>query len=203
MSDALEPGQGAAVPSADRGAAGRGRALRPGVTAPAGYCPRCAHPLAEAPPTTCASCGYEMYLVARPTGTVIITQHGEFLALLRAREPKAGQWDLPGGFCMAWEHPRDAAVREAREELGVEVALGDFVGMYLGCYEYQGEALPVLDCFWRATIIGGELAVDPEEARDHAWLPLADPPPMAFATMDQILGKLALTGADRGPGAAR
>jgi 8-oxo-dGTP diphosphatase len=165
----------------------------------AGYCTRCAHPLAAAPPTTCAGCGYEMYLVTRPTGSVIVVRDGEFLALVRAREPNAGRWDLPGGFCEAWEHPRDAAVREAREELGVEVALSDFVGMYLGCYEYQGEILPVLDCFWQATIVAGELVVDPDEACDHAWLPLADPPPMAFATMDRALGELAPAPAGRVP----
>jgi 8-oxo-dGTP diphosphatase len=110
-----------------------------------------------------------------------------FLALRRPREPNVGRWDIPGGFCEGWEHPEDAAVREAREELGVRVRLGDFVGMYLGRYEYQGETLPVLDCFWLASIVEGELAVDPEEASGYAWLPLADPPPMAFGTMDRAL----------------
>lgn len=170
---------------------------------PAGYCPRCGYPLVQAPPTTCAGCGYEMYLVTRPTGSVIIVRDGEFLALVRAREPNAGRWDLPGGFCEAWEHPRDAALREAREELGVEVTLGDFVGMHLGCYEYQGEALPVLDCFWQATLSGGELAVDPAEARGYAWLPLAAPPSMAFATMDRVLGELAPAHAGCGPASPR
>lgn len=140
---------------------------------------------------TCAACGYETYLNARPTASIIIPEGERFLALRRAREPRAGEWDLPGGFCDGWEHPEQAAVREAREELGVRVQLLDFVGMYMGEYEFQGELLPVLDCFWVASIVEGELAVDPVEATGYDWLPLAAPPTMAFATMDRALRDLA------------
>ena len=157
------------------------------MTVDARFCPRCGRALPSAPPIACTACGYALFVNARPTASVIVLDGDRFLALVRAREPNAGRWDVPGGFCDGWEHPAQAAVREAREELGVRVALGEFVGMYLGAYEYQGERLPVLDCFWLASIVEGELAVDPDEASGYAWLPLADPPPMAFATMDRAL----------------
>ncbi len=128
-----------------------------------------------------------MFLNARPTGGVVIVADGRFLALLRVREPSAGRWDLPSGFCDGWEHPAQAAVREAREESGLTVQLGDFLGMFVGGYHFQGELLPVLDCFWLATVIGGELRPDPAEASAAAWLPLADPPPLAFETMDRAV----------------
>jgi len=114
----------------------------------------------------------------------VVVDGDRFLALCRAAEPRAGQWELPGGFCHGWEHPADAAVREAREELGVEVALGDFLGMYLGEYEYQGEILPVLDCFWLVRPLGGPIVIDPRESSDFRWLSIADPPKLAFSTMD-------------------
>ncbi|HKT02730.1 MAG TPA: NUDIX domain-containing protein [Rugosimonospora sp.] len=151
------------------------------------FCTRCGRELPGAPPVRCAGCGYEMFVNARPTASVIVLDGDRFLALMRVREPNAGRWDIPGGFCDGWEHPEQAAVREAREELGVQVKLGEFLGMYVGGYEFQGETLPVLDCFWLASIVDGELVVDPAEASGHAWLPLADPPPMAFATMDRAL----------------
>jgi ADP-ribose pyrophosphatase YjhB (NUDIX family) len=135
----------------------------------------------------CGACGYAQWLNPRPTASVLIVRDGRFLAVRRAREPRAGWWDLPGGFCDGWELPADAAVREAREELGLTVRLGAFVGMYIGEYEYQDEHLPVLDCFWFATVIGGDLVLDPDEASEYGWLPLADPPEMAFATMDRAL----------------
>jgi ADP-ribose pyrophosphatase YjhB (NUDIX family) len=118
---------------------------------------------------------------------VVIVSDGRFLALLRAREPQAGRWELPGGFCGGWEHPADAAVREAREELGVTVTLDRFLGMWLTDYRYQDETLPVLDCFWLARIVGGEITPDPAEAADYRWLPLTDAPPLAFRSMDAAI----------------
>ena len=110
-----------------------------------------------------------------------------FLAVRRAVEPRAGRWELPGGFCDGWEHPADAAVREAREELGVEVTLGDLVGMYVGSYDFQGERLPVLDCFFLARLNGGGITLDREEVSGMSWFYLDEPPPLAFATMDAAL----------------
>jgi 8-oxo-dGTP diphosphatase len=152
------------------------------------YCSRCAARLAGPPPTTCAACGYQLFVNPRPTGSVIVVDGDRYLAIRRAREPNAGAWDLPGGFCDGFEHPRDAAVREAREELGVQVSLGAFVGMYVGSYLYQDEPLPILDCFWLATIESGEIVLDPAEATALTWADLDSPLPMAFTTMDTALG---------------
>jgi len=124
-----------------------------------------------------------VFVNARPTGGVVVVESDLFLSLRRAAEPKAGLWELPGGFCDGWEHPADAAVREAREEAGVEVELGEFLGMYLGEYEFQGETLPVLDCFWLARIVRGTVTIDPRESVEYAWFPLGSPPHLAFHSM--------------------
>lgn len=110
-----------------------------------------------------------------------------FLALRRAMEPKAGLWETPGGFCDGWEHPRDAALREGREELGVVVELGDLIGMYVGDYEFQNELLPVLDCFYLARLPADRIRLDPAESLDFDWFSLVDAPPMAFSTMDKAI----------------
>jgi 8-oxo-dGTP diphosphatase len=154
------------------------------------YCPRCAARLPGDPPTQCGSCQYQVFVNARPTASLLIVDGVEpatarFLALRRAAEPRAGWWETPGGFCEAWEHPAEAAVREGREELGVEVTLGPFVGMYIGRYEFQGETLPILDCFWLARLAGSDIVLDPAESADSAWFPLCDPPDMAFETMNR------------------
>jgi 8-oxo-dGTP diphosphatase len=129
-----------------------------------------------------------MYVNARPTASLIVLDGRErFLALRRAREPSLGLWETPGGFCDGWEEPAAAAVREGREELGVEVTLGQFVGMYVGTYVYQEEQLPVLDCFWFATLPDAPLVLDPHESSAMAWFSLAKPPVMAFSTMDRAL----------------
>ena len=51
------------------------------------------------------------------------------LAARRSEPPAlAGGWEFPGGKVEPGEQPRDAAVREALEELGVRVLLGAQVG---------------------------------------------------------------------------
>jgi 8-oxo-dGTP diphosphatase len=156
------------------------------------FCPRCGARLAEAPPTTCVHCGYQMFVNARPTASLVVLDGDRFLALRRAAEPMAGQWETPGGFCDGWEHPADAAVREGREELGVEVILGDFVGMFMGSYDYQGERLPVLDSFFIATLPPGrDIVLDPAESSELAWFPVDSPPPLAFSTMDAAMREVA------------
>ena len=165
------------------------------MTVDARYCPRCGTPLPGRPPTRCTHCGYELYVNARPTSNVVILtgQPGRerFLAVRRAVDPMAGYWELPGGFCDGWEHPADAAVREAREELGVDVAVRGFVGMYIGSYSYQDEVLPVLESFWLADIVAGEIRLN-AESLDHAWFPLRDPVPLAFPTMDSAIRDVAI-----------
>ncbi|MGI5215629.1 NUDIX hydrolase [Plantactinospora sp. CA-290183] len=162
----------------------------------ASFCPRCAAPLSGPPPTTCVGCGYQLFVNPRPTVGLFVLDRDprpaegaggsapRFLALRRASPPMAGRWETPGGFCDGWEHPADAAVREAREELGVEVTLGDFIGMYVGSYEFQDELLPVLDSFFLATLGDQEITLDPAESSEMAWFSLLSPPPLAFSTMD-------------------
>jgi hypothetical protein len=62
--------------------------------------------------------------------------------------------------------------------------------MYLGNYEYQGETLPVLDCFWTARIIAGEISVNQHELGGYQWAEISDTPPMAFETMQSALDEV-------------
>ena len=155
------------------------------------FCPACAAALPGPPPVTCGACGHAQFRNPLPTGLTIIRDADRVLVVQRAHEPRAGQWAIPGGFCDGWESPADAAVREAREELGVDVELVDFIGMYIGGYEFQGETLPVLDCFWTARIVAGEIRPDPRELRGYRWAVVGATPPMAFETMESALAEVA------------
>lgn len=154
-----------------------------------GHCFRCGRLLPQALPATCDGCGFEQYLNARPTGSLLIVDDAKRILLLRrARPPAEGLWETPGGFADAWEEPAAAAVREGVEELGVQVILGDFVGMFIGGYAFQGETLPVLDCFWLARLPeGAVLRLDPAESVQAGWFNLLAPPPLAFSTMDSAV----------------
>jgi len=167
-----------------------------------GHCFRCGGPLPQPPPARCGECGYEQYLNARPTASLLVVDEaGRVLLLRRSRPPSEGLWETPGGFCEAWEEPADAAMREGREELGVDVLLGPLLGMFIGGYEFQDELLPVLDCFyWAALPPGAEIKLDPAESWEAAWFALDEPPALAFDTMSRALKAAAANLWDRSPG---
>tara|TARA_R110002110_G_C13454717_1_gene717456 strand:+ start:2814 stop:3281 length:468 start_codon:yes stop_codon:yes gene_type:complete len=52
---------------------------------------------------------------------IVAMYQNQILWIKRAEEPRRGYWALPGGFMEIDESPREAAVREAREETGIEL----------------------------------------------------------------------------------
>jgi ADP-ribose pyrophosphatase YjhB (NUDIX family) len=74
----------------------------------------------------------------------------------RAIEPGYGKWVFPGGYVDRGEEVTVAAIREAREEAGLDVRLDRLVGIY----SYSGRT-PVI-IVYAATIIGGAMAIDDE-----------------------------------------
>ncbi|MBM7414000.1 MULTISPECIES: (deoxy)nucleoside triphosphate pyrophosphohydrolase [Nocardiaceae] len=59
-----------------------------------------------------------------------LVENGRLLLARRASPPElAGLWELPGGKVDPGETPEDALVRELREELGIEVTVGEPVGV--------------------------------------------------------------------------
>ena len=143
----------------------------------------------------CGACGYEAYNNARPTASLLVVDDANRILLLkRARPPQAGLWETPGGFCDGWEEPARTALREGREELGVDVVLGPFVGMYIGDYEYQGEFFPVLDCFWVAALPRPvSIVLDPAESSEARWFGVDALPELAFDTMRRAIADWSLS----------
>ncbi len=71
----------------------------------------------------CPQCGLPIPLYRNPVPTVdIIIEIGEGIVLIERKNPPHG-WALPGGFVDYGETYEHAAVREAKEETGLEVNL--------------------------------------------------------------------------------
>jgi 8-oxo-dGTP diphosphatase len=82
-------------------------------------------------------------------------------------------WEIPGGFVDRGEHPVDAAVRELREELGIDVVLTALLGTYLESSAY-GECLEIT-CYLGATD-APEPVANPAEVSEWAWFDPGDLP---------------------------
>ena len=110
----------------------------------------------------CTACGFVFYLDPKlAVGTIITDDRNRVVLVRRAIEPGYGKWVFPGGYVDRGEEVRAAAVREAREETGLEVRLERLINIY----SYAGR-VPVI-VVYSATMMGGCLGCDEEglEAR--------------------------------------
>ena len=60
----------------------------------------------------------------------IIIEGARVVLVKRAHPPIQGQWSIPGGVLEVGEFVREAAIREAREETGLNVEPGELLGVY-------------------------------------------------------------------------
>jgi 8-oxo-dGTP diphosphatase len=126
------------------------------------FCPLCGAGLARRPvppdhgeQAVCTACAFVFYLDPKVVGATIPEQDGRVLLTRRTISPGHGLWTFPGGFVDFDETVTAAAVRETREETGLEVALDGL----LDVYSYPASPIIVV---YRARVIGGTLTPCPE-----------------------------------------
>lgn len=99
----------------------------------------------------------------------VIRSEDKIFATARGYGEFKGQWEFPGGKIEQGETPEEALVREIKEELEIEIKVGEIIHTIE--YDYPTFHLS-MDCFW-GEIIKGDLIL--KEVEDARWL-----------TMDQI-----------------
>jgi ADP-ribose pyrophosphatase YjhB (NUDIX family) len=131
----------------------------------------------------CTACGYVFYLDPKlAVGTIISIDGGRIVLVKRAIDPGYGKWVFPGGYVDRGEEVRAAAVREAREETGLEVRIDRLVNIY----SYSGR-VPVI-VVYAATAIGGCLGCDDEGLEVRVFEPEGIPwDDLAFRSTQEAL----------------
>lgn len=96
--------------------------------------------------------------------SIILVQAGKYLLVQEARSSINGLWNFPGGKVDEGESFAEAAIREAKEELGLIVELTEALPVL-----HPDPASPVFHHFL-ANITGGKLTLQASELMDCAWL---------------------------------
>lgn len=166
-------------------------------SAPARFCPRCGglletvvRPGDSRPRQVCTACGRVHYRNAKPCAGALVVRDGRVLLVKRAIQPFLGYWDIPGGFLEADELPQAGAIREVREETGLDVRLTGLLGFYVDHYSYGDEGDYCLNAYFLAQVVGGREHAD-DDAADLAWFALDElPEEIAFDHVRVVLADL-------------
>ncbi len=138
----------------------------------------------------CTACGHVAYLDPKLAVAVLVLREGRILLGKRGpgtREP--GKWSFPAGFVERGERVEAAAAREAREETGLDVTIGELIGLY------SDEGEPVVLAVYAATAAHGEPKAG-DDLTEVGWFEPAELPELAFPRDLRILETWLVTGDD-------
>jgi len=100
-----------------------------------------------------------------------VCREGRVLIVRRGRPPGVGIWTVPGGGVDLGERMADAAIREVREECGIEIQVGDVVGILDNIIRDDNGRIrfhyAIVD--FEAVYVGGSVHTN-EELLDAAWV---------------------------------
>lgn len=115
---------------------------------------------------------------------VVIIKDGQTLLAKRKSKHANGVYGSCGGHMEFGERPIEAAKREAREELGVE--LGNL--KFASCTSMRKYGKHYIDISFVGEIIGGEPTIcEPDKIESIGWYPLDDLPEPLFEPVRIVL----------------
>lgn len=159
------------------------------------FCARCGNAMTlrrldDRERAVCDRCGYIAYRNPAPAAGVVLVEDGGILLVRRKFEPRRGLWTLPAGFVEYDEHVAACAVRETREETGLEVETIRLFGAYMAMDDPRVQVVLLL---YLAKRVGGELQPG-DDAEDARFFPLdATPAGIAFKAHEQALADVRRT----------
>ena len=149
------------------------------------FCPQCGTSLRRRQVfgqrrLVCPQCRYVHFSDPKVAVGVLAQRRGRLLLVQRNQEPHIGEWSFPSGFVDAGEVLEAAAVREAKEETGLDVR----IQRLLGAYSSPGER--VIFIAYGGRVTGGRIHVG-SECQDVRFFAVDQLPPLAFPHDASIL----------------
>ena len=155
------------------------------------YCPRCGRALEDREAfgrvrRFCPACELVIFRDHKVAAGVLVAHEGQVLLVRRAAGPRQGFWSFPAGFVEFGEHPAVAAVRECREETGLEVEITGLLDV-IGPEPDGAASIVIVYC---ARPVGGELEAADDAGQAAFFTFDGDKlPPLAFRATRVALDK--------------
>lgn len=149
------------------------------------FCPHCGRPIerrhvAGRLRPHCPTCQVTFFADPKLAVAVLIVQGGRIVLQRRTIDPGLGRWTFPSGFVERGERVEDAALREVREEVGLDVKLTRLLGLY------STAGHPVVLAVYLAEPVGGQLVAG-DETDDVGLFAPDELPELAFEHDEEII----------------
>jgi len=155
------------------------------------FCPRCGTVMETAEVggrvrEVCPACAFVLYRNPVPGVGLLVEMEEGIVLVLRGQAPFVDWWALPSGYIEADESVEQAAVRECKEETGLNVELLELFGVYSFP---EGPVQSGIIIFYRARPVGGELEAGDDAQDVGVFPPDALPEKLAFRTHREVLAR--------------
>lgn len=143
------------------------------------YCPLCGKAgiyFAGPKELRCRYCSFTYFHNVAAASVAILEFDGKIILLKRAREPRKGKLDLPGGFAEPGETAEEGVRREVMEELKLDLHTIRYLGSRPNVYEYEGVVYQTCDLFFYSKIEKLPTEYDKEEVAELLLMAPADVP---------------------------
>ncbi len=117
--------------------------------------------------------------------TAAIIRDGGRILIARRKisdSPESGKWEFPGGKVEFGESPQACLVREIREELNLEIDVGEIYDVGSQVYLNREKPFHVILLFFNCRVLGGELRL--LDAADATWVTSSKLAEFDFAQAD-------------------
>ena len=159
------------------------------------FCPRCGKPLADRLAygqvrRACDACGFVHFRDPVVAVVALVIREGKALMVRRAMDPERGKWAFPAGYLDYGEDPREAAVREVREETGIDIRITRLIDVR-GPDRAVGGSKASIAILFEGEALGGEPRAEDDVDR-AAFLARDEVPAGQWAAFESVPLLLAL-----------
>jgi NAD+ diphosphatase len=142
----------------------------------------------------CHDCGFVYYHNIAAAVAVILKFEDKILFTVRNVDPDKGKWDLPGGFIDPNENAQEAACREIKEELGLDLQPSDlkFITTSPNNYLYKKVPYRTMDIFFECELQSDQINITAEdEIKELIWVKSSeiDLGKIGFVSIRKVIGE--------------